>query len=574
MQHTPALPYLREALLFLTLSGILIPLLQKLRMNQVLGFLAVGILLGPHAVGGWVQDWPWLAALTFSDPVAIHGYAELGIVFLMFLIGLELSPELLWSMRRWVFAGGAAQVLLTALLIGSAAWLFGNSVEASVILGLVLSLSSTAIVMQLLARRNGLATPEGRSIFAVLMFQDFAVIPLLILMDMLGKDASGGFLPVLGLALLKSVLAIGVIYLLGSRFIAPLFRVFAHRRQPEVFMALTLLVTLGIAWLTAAAGLSLALGAFLAGMLMAETEYRHEVEVTVEPFKGLLMGLFFMSVGMEIEVGELGRNGALIFASALGLMLIKSAVVAGLFRVGGLRAGPAAESGLLLGQGGEFAFVIVGYALSIGLLPAPTAQFMLLVVSLSMLLTPAAARAGGWIRQRLERNAPAHDAGEPADLPESLRGHLVIAGFGRVGRLIAEVLEKQGLAFVAIEQNARRAGELRQAGVPVFYGNAARPELLAKVHTKEAAALFITMDQPAEAMHTLLSAREANPSLPIYVRSMDEAHAHELRAAGATAVIPETLEASLQLAALALASAGMSDHAVTQAISAERDARI
>ncbi len=574
MEHTSALPFLRETLLFLTLSGILIPLLQKLRMNQVLGFLAAGILLGPHAMGGWAQHWPWLTAFTFADVDAIHGYAELGIVFLMFLIGLELSPELLWSMRRWVFVGGAVQVLSTALLIGSIAWAFGNSAEASVILGLVLSLSSTAIVMQLLAQRNGLVTPEGRSIFAVLMFQDFAVIPLLVLMDMLGKDASGGFLPVLGIALLKSALAIGVIYLLGSRFIAPLFRTFAHRRQPEVFVALTLLVTLGIAWLTAAAGLSLALGAFLAGMLMAETEYRHEVEVTIEPFKGLLMGLFFMSVGLGIDLGAIAQHATLILVSALGLMLMKALVVGLLFRAGGLRRGPSLESGLLLSQGGEFAFVIVGYALSIGLLPEATAQFMLLVVSLSMLLTPVAARAGGWLRHRLERRAPATEAGEPTALPEQLRGHLVIAGFGRVGRLVADVLDKQGLPYVAIEQNAKAVGELRQAGKPVFYGNAARPELLAKLRTKDAAALFITMDQPAAAMHTLLSARAAHPGLPVYVRSMDEAHAHELRAAGATGVIPETLEAALQLAALALASTGMDDHAVTQAIAAERNARI
>lgn len=572
MEHTPALPFLPETLLFLTLSGILIPLLQKLRMNQVLGFLAVGILLGPYAVGGWAQQVPWLSAFTFSNPDAIQGYAELGIVFLMFLIGLELSPQLLWSLRRWVFIGGAAQVMLSAAVIGAIAWLFGNSIEASVILGLVLSLSSTAIVVQLLAQRNALVTHQGRSIFAVLMFQDFAVIPLLILMDMLGNKESGGFLPVLGIALLKSVLAIGLIYALGRRGIGPLFRVFAHRRQPEVFVALTLLVTLGIAWLTAAAGLSLALGAFLAGMLMAETEYRHEVEVTIEPFKGLLMGLFFMSVGMGINLNEIMTHGALILMSAFGLMMIKAAIVGGLFSAGGLRVGEAAESGLLLGQGGEFAFVIVGDALAIGLLPSSTAHFMLLVVSLSMLMTPAAARAGGWLRQRFESSPTAAPA-EASALPEATQGHLVIAGFGRVGRLVADVLEKQGHSYVAIEQNARMAGILRRAGVPVFYGNAARPELLAKLRIQDAAALFITMDQPAEAMHTLLSARAAHPGLPIYVRSRDEIHARELRAAGATAVIPETLEASLQLAALALTSTGMDDHAVTQVISAERNAR-
>ncbi len=330
MEHTPEQPFFGSSLLFLTLSGVPTPPLQNLRIHPVLGFLAVGILLGPHAVGGWAQQVPWLSAFTFADLDAIQGYAELCIVFLMLLIGQELCVQLLWSIRRWVFIGRSAQVLLIAIFIGLSAWAFGNSVEASVILRLVLSLSSTAMVMQLLTQRNGLVTREGRSIFAVLMFQNFAVIPLLILMEILGKDASGSFLPVLGITLLNSVLAIGVIYVLGSRYIGSVSHVFAHRRQPEVFVALTLLVTLGIAWLTAAAGLSLALGTFLAGVLM---------------------GLFFMSVGMGIDINQIVQHSALILLSALGLILIKVLMVGGLFRVGGLRFGEAVERGLLLSQG-------------------------------------------------------------------------------------------------------------------------------------------------------------------------------------------------------------------------------
>lgn len=572
MDHTAALPFLRETLLFLTLAGLLIPLLQRLRINQVLGFLTVGIALGPNGIGQWVSRWPWLADVTFPEVEGVQSFAELGVVFLMFLIGLELSPERLWAMRRWVFAGGSAQVLVTALLIGLLAWAFGNSPEVATILGLVLSLSSTAMVMQILNERRGLVTREGQSIFAVLMFQDFAVIPLLILMDLLARDGTGSFVMSFGTAALKSMLAIGVIYLLGRRLIGPVFRFFARQRQPEVFMALTLLVTLGIAGLTAAAGLSLALGAFLAGLLMAETEYRHEVEVTIEPFKGLLMGLFFMGVGMGIAPAAVLEQPQWIAASVLGLLAIKAAVVTLLFRLGGLRWGQALESGLLLGQGGEFAFVVVGYALSIGLLQAPVAQFMLLVVSLSLVLTPAAALLGRTLRRRLEPQGEAPGA-LLAELPDALNGHVVIAGFGRVGQLMAQVLDKQGIRYLALEHDALVAQTQRALGKPVYYGNAARLELLRKLHTQQAAALFVTMDQPAQAMHTVRSARQACPNLPIYVRSRDEAHAHALRLAGANGVVPETLEAGLQLAAFALAQAGVSDRDIAATLDAERLAR-
>jgi len=572
MDHSSPLPFLRETLLFLTLAGILIPLLQRLRINQVLGFLTVGIVLGPYGIGQWVQHWPWLGNITFPEVEGVQSFAELGVVFLMFLIGLELSPQRLWSMRRWVFAGGSAQVLLTSLLIGSVAWAFGNTGEVATILGLVLSLSSTAMVMQLLSERRALITREGQSIFAVLMLQDFAVIPLLVLMDLLARDGADSFASSFGLAALKSVMAIGIIYLLGRKLIGPVLRFFTQQRQPEVFMALTLLVTLGIAWVTAAAGLSLALGAFLAGLLMAETEYRHEVEVTIEPFKGLLMGLFFMGVGMGIDPAAVLKHPLWIAASVAGLFLIKASVVAVLFRLGGLRWGQSIESGLLLGQGGEFAFVVVGYALSIGLLEPGVAQFMLLVVSLSLMVTTAAGHLGSWLRKRLDREVAADTKHDELQL-QDVRGHVIIAGFGRIGQLMAQVLDQRNIPYIALEQDPQVAKAQREAGKPVYFGNAARLELLAKLETREASALFITMDQPAEAMHTVRSARQACPDLPIYARSRDEVHAHELREAGATGVVPETLEAGLQLAAFALAQAGLNDADIAATIDAERAAR-
>ncbi len=462
--------------------------------------------------------------------------------------------------------------MLSAGAIGGVAWACGVGAEVAVVVGLVLSLSSTAMVMQLLVERRSLATKRGKAVFAVLMFQDFAVIPLLILIDMLAGDHSASFLVVLGEVTVESVLVIGLIYLVGRRFIGPLFRFFANRQQPEVFMALSLLVTLGTSGLTAAAGLSLALGAFLAGLLVAETEYCHEVEVTIEPFKGLLLGLFFMTVGMGIDVESFTRAPYLVLSAALALCTVKAMVAASIFRAGGLRWGSSLESGLLLAQGGEFAFVILGYGMSIGLVPAATGQFLLLVTGLSMLLTTAMARLGEWLRTRIDTQATLPQT--PAELvPANLSRHVVIAGFGRVGQLMAGILEGQGVEFVAVEQNATTAAQQRSAGKPVFYGNAARIELLDKLQAEAAIALFVTMDQPLEAMQTVRAARQSYPDLPIYARSRDEQHAQDLRAAGANGVIPETLEAGLQLTALALTVAGLEELTVSRIIQDFRHSR-
>ncbi|MES2090502.1 MAG: cation:proton antiporter, partial [Pseudomonadota bacterium] len=302
MDHTTSFPFLRETLLFLTLTGILIPLLQRFRINQVIGFLIIGVAVGPYGAGSFVDTWPWLSWITIPRRQGVQALAELGVIFLMFVIGLDLSLQRVWSMRRWVFGAGTAQVVLSALGIGGLAYAFGNSLDVSVVLGLVLSLSSTAVVMQLLTQERTLATPLGQASFSILMLQDFAVVPLLIIVDLLTKHSSDGVATQIATTVLVSVGVVTFILMAGRKVVAPLFRMFAQQRQSEVFMALTLLVTLSIAGATAAAGLSMALGAFLAGLLLAETEYRHEVEITIEPFKGLLMGLFFMSVGMGIDL--------------------------------------------------------------------------------------------------------------------------------------------------------------------------------------------------------------------------------------------------------------------------------
>lgn len=576
MEHAP-IPYLRETLLFLALAGILIPLLQRLRFNQVLGFLVVGVLVGPHGFALWVDRWPWLESFTFPKGPGVAALGELGVIFLMFLIGLELSVPRMWALRRWVFMAGTAQVLLCALVLGTLAYAFGNAASVALVLGLVLSLSSTAVVMQLLTQQRNLAKPLGQATFAILMLQDLAVVPLVILVDILGNRPADNVAWVVGMTLLKSVGVVLLIFVLGRKPIRLLFRTFARQHQPEVFMALTLLIALSTAAATALAGLSLALGGFLAGLLLAETEYRHEVELTIEPFKGLLMGLFFMAVGMSIDLREVLRDPVWIALSVLGLMLVKTAVTTGVLRLGGLPWGKSLEGGMLLAQGGEFAFIVVGAAAVSGVLDGDVAQFMLLVVSLSLMATPLFAKLGAHLGQRLGDRLEHHDPSAPAwdALHASHRaGHVIIAGHGRVGLLMADLLHQQHIPYVAVDHDASVVAHGVQQGRPVLFGNAARPELLHKLRAESAIALVVTMDHPAAAMHTVKAAREAYPALPIYARSRDEQHARDLLAAGATAVVPETLEAGLQLSSFALHAAGLSEADIAHAVQAEREARV
>ncbi len=574
MEAHQSLPYLRETLLFLVLTGILIPLLQRWRVNQVLGFLAVGTLVGPFGLGLLAQDIPWLAYFTFPQREGVAVLAELGVLFLMFMIGLELSAERLWSLRRWVFGAGSAQVVVSASLIGAMAYAFGNSLEAAIILGCVLSLSSTAVVMQLMNERRTLGTQLGQAGFSILMLQDLAVVPILILIGVLAKGTSAGLLSLAGFTLLKSVGAIVLIYFLGRRVIRPLFHSFVQQRQPDVFMALTLLSTLGIGGLTAAAGLSMALGAFLAGLLLAETEFKHEVEVTIEPFKGLLMGLFFMSVGMAIDVREMAKTPLLLPLSVIGLFAIKTVVLSVIYRIGGFSWGRAVEGGALLGQGGEFTFIVVGYALTAQLLDAPTGQFIMLVVSLSLFATPMVAKAGRAFGDWWEERHPNLVANLNHAGPEPTGGHVIIAGYGRVGQLVGQLLSAQGIGYVAVEGNARLVAKLHPLGVPVYFGDAARIELLRKVHADAASAIVLTMDHPASALHAVKAIRRMYPTLPLVARSRDEKHALVLKQAGATLVIPETLETGLQLSAFVLQTLGVEEGTAAHTIQIERERRI
>ena len=566
-------PFLKETILFLALSGVLMPLLSRLRINPVLGFLSVGVLLGPYGLASLAGTWPVLSWFTFARPEDVEFLAELGVIFLMFMIGLEMSVERLWSMRRLVFGLGGLQVALSAAAVGGLALWFGNDIEAAVILGVVLAFSSTAIVMQLLIQRHELGTPLGQASFAILLFQDLAVVPLLVLISILGAaSGEGSFASLLGLAMLKGVLTVVGIYLVGRRVVRPLFHQIAVDKQPDTFTALTLLTTLGVAALTWVAGLSMALGALLAGLIIAETEFRHEVEITIEPFKGLLMGLFFMSVGMGIDLRALLAEPLWIPLSVVGLLAMKALIIFVLLRVFGLSWGRSAEGGLLLGQGGEFAFIVIGMALALGLLERQVGQFMLIVVGVSMLVAPVVARLGQSLGDNIDRRA-APPAPEDMEVGE-LGGHVIIAGYGRVGQMVGQMLAEQGVAFVAIENDAKLIAHQRKAGVPLVFGDASRPELLRKLRIDQARAVVLTMDHTAAAIHAVQGIRRLMPMMRIIARARDEKHALLLREAGASVVVPETLESSLKLTGWVLETLGVPPDAAMRLLEQERERRI
>jgi CPA2 family monovalent cation:H+ antiporter-2 len=462
MDAHAGLPHLQPILLFLAIAGLVMPLLARARVSQVVAFLIAGALFGPHGLGRLAADHAWLGWLTIADGEGVQVLAELGVVFMLFLIGLELPARQLWSLRRWVLGVGSAQWLGCGALIGVIAFAFGNGHEAALVLGLGLAMSSTAVVMQLLAESGQTRSTVGRMSFAVLLLQDIAVVPLLILLGLLGDPESGGnFLWLLVTALAKAALAVTLILLLGRLVLTPLFRHVSVTTQADTFMALTLFATLGVAALTGAAGLSMALGAFLAGLMLSETEYRHAARLAIEPFKGLLMGLFFLSVGMSLDLVKVAGDALWLLLAVPGLYLLKGVVMYGLFRRAGLSSGESAEAALLLGQSGEFAFIVIGIALTGGLLSAGVGNFMLLVATLSMFMTPLAARAGRALHKRLHASDGVPPL--PQGLPE-LGGVVIIAGFGRVGQRVARLLERGDVRWIGIERNVEAAARHHARG--------------------------------------------------------------------------------------------------------------
>jgi len=568
--HTEALD-LREVMVFLVGAGVAVPLLHRLGVGPVLGFLAVGLVIGPFGLARFVEHVPWLAYAVIADLEGVRALAELGVVFLLFMIGLELSVDRLWAMRRSVFGLGGAQVMVSGIVIAGIASLFDNTLPAAVVLGAGFALSSTAIVMQLLAENRRLGTATGQTCFAVLLLQDLAVLPILFLVGAFAADGGGSIALAFTTAIGQAAVAVAVILVLGRVLIRPLFRFVGSTRSHELFLAAVLLVIIGTAIATERAGLSMALGAFLAGLLFAETEYRHEIAVDIEPFKGLLLGLFFVSVGMGIDPAQVGAKPFWLAASVGGLFLIKGSLFYGLARLAGRPRSVAVESALLLGQGGEFAFLVVGLSLTLGLMPNDTAQFMLIVTGLTMVATPLVAQGARRLAWAIEARE-ARGSQSDFDLPTSLTGHVVIAGYGRVGQMLGSVLDTQGLPHLALDIDADLVTRFRRKGASIFFGDARRAEILRKVNVERASALVVTMDSPSAAEQVVKAAHQAWPHLPIYARARDVAHAVRLLAQGSTHVIPETIEASLQLSEMVLVGAGVPDDAARHIVEARRQA--
>ena len=546
---------LREVIIFLATTVLVVPLASRLRLSPILGYLVIGLAIGPYGLGRLVDEQPWLGSIVISDPSGPAALAEFGIVFLLFMIGLELSPIHLWAMRGLVFGLGSLQVITTTALITSVAAAFGNPLPAALVLGMCLALSSTAIVMELLRERRRLGSPVGRGSFAILLMQDLVVVPILILVTVFGAGDGQPVVWTLLVSLGQAALMIAVILALGRIALRPLFHRIAATRNRELFMATTLLVIIATAMATSAAGLSMTLGAFLAGLLFAETEYRHAIEVDIEPFKGLLLGLFFMSVGMGLDLAAGLDKAGWFLASIVGLFALKSAVIAGLGLLFGLGWRTAVEMGLLLGQAGEFAFIVVAQAIGAGLVEADTGQFMQLVAGATMLATPLVAPLAERIGRWFEHHAPdlRWTSGQAGDLTD----HVIVAGYGRVGRMLGELLDRQLVPYVALDLDADTVRAASGAGAPVHYGNASRADILGRVSADRALAVVVTMDDPRAVEHVVTTVRGHWPELPVFARARDAHQAGHLLRLGATQVVPEAMEASLQLGEIMLGGIGI-----------------
>ena len=558
---------LHDAVVFLFSAGLVIPFAKRLKISPVLGFMLIGLAVGPYGLATFAEQHAWLRHFLITDVVGVRALSELGVVFLLFMIGIELSFERLWRMRYLVFGLGSTQIILTGIIIGSIAWAFGNSVEASIILGSCLALSSTAIVVQLLIEHSRFGSTVGHGSFAILLAQDLAVVPILFVVSTFGDHVSGSLFWPISIAFGEAFIAVLIILGVGRLFIRPLFRFVGNTNSPELFMAVTLLIIIATAVATHAAGLSAALGAFLAGLLVAETEYRHEIEINIEPFKGLLLGLFFMSVAMGINLSELLAEPTWILLSVIGLFIIKSFVTTALARMFGFSWAHATEIGLLLGQGGEFAFVVVGIAMSLALLPESTAQFMLIVVGITMFLTPLLARFAHDIGMKIEAF---EQSGISEEIIPHLTNHIIIVGYGRTGQLLATLCDQQEIEHIALDLNANLVAEQRVQGAPIFLGDASRVVMLQKIGLNKAAILAVCTDDPIATEKILHAARKISPNVPVVARVHDSKHATRLLNQGATEVVPEVLESGLQLGQVMLEGIGLSTNVARDIIDAKR----
>ncbi|MCU0869158.1 MAG: monovalent cation:proton antiporter-2 (CPA2) family protein [Burkholderiales bacterium] len=533
--------FLAEAALFLAAAVVVVPLFKRIRLGAVLGFLAAGLLIGP-----------WGLRLV-TDVDNILGFAELGVVLLLFVIGLELQPSRLWALRKAVFGLGSLQVGVTAGVLGAAALAFGASWQGALVIGVALSLNSTAFVLQLLAERRQLTTRHGRSAFAISLFQDLSVIPLLAVVPLLVEHeaARDPTAPWIGAA--KAVGVIAGVVIGGRLLLRPVLRVLARSGIQEIFTAGALLVVVGVALLMESVGLSMTLGAFLAGVLLADSEYRHEVEASIDPFKGLLLGLFFIAVGMKADVGLLLARPGAVLGAAAGIMAVKAAVLAVLGAGSGHGREGTRSLAVLLSHAGEFAFVLLGVAAEAGVVDGPTEDFLVITVTLTMAFTPVLFLLNEHVitpRLRKPVAPPVYDTLPDAAVP------VIIAGFGRVGQIVGRVLRARHVGFTALDISAEQIENVRRFGSRAYFGDASKLELLRAARADEARLFVIAVDDVAASIRIAETLRKHFPALQIHARARNRFHAHKLMALGVKVIVRETFHSSIELAHATLTTLG------------------
>lgn len=567
--HGPSPTLIKDLLVFLIAAGILVPTMRWLKIPNVIAFMLAGVALGPFALGHFAEQYPILTFFSITEPEAALPFAELGVLFLLFLLGVEFSFQRLWALRKVVLGAGATQTLLSAAVLAAAGWALGLDLAIAMVLGLAFALSSTAIVMQMMVEQKRAAQPVGQTSLGVLLFQDVMVAPILIFVGFVGIKSGANLGGVLLDALVRGLIAIAVIWALGQFVLGRVFLFATTIGGRDVLMALTLLTVVGAAAITYGAGLSVALGAFLAGLLVGETEFKHQTEVDLEPFKGLLLGIFFMTVGMGLDLPAIQEQLGPILAVMAGLIVVKVAIAYLACRVfaGGHRVG--IETALLLAPAGEFAFIILTAAQSGNAISAETATFASAVAGLSMLLTPLLGQLG----RRLAARAPEPVDAEGMELtdPSEMENHVVLAGYGRVGHAVARILTGEEVEILVLDRDPDKVHQAREDGLKAYVGDAARPEILELTGLARAVQFIVTVDDTNRARDMVRCARGLHSDIEIFARAHDGDHATRLVEAGAGHVVPEAVESGLQMAGMSLECFGYDTETVRDLLARVRD---
>jgi CPA2 family monovalent cation:H+ antiporter-2/glutathione-regulated potassium-efflux system protein KefB len=522
--------FLHVATLFLAASVIAVPLFKRLRLGSVLGYLAAGAVIGPFGLG------------LIGDPETVLHFAEFGVVLLLFIIGLELRPKRLWVMRREIFGLGLAQVVITGALLTGVLMISGFTFPTALVAGSGLALSSTAFALQILEEKGALNTPYGTTAFSILLFQDLAIVPLLAMVAFLAPGAegepAGGWLPVA-----KTIGAVAGVVLVGKFLLTPAFRIVALTRASEIFTAAALLLVVGAALVMQTVGLSMALGAFLVGVMLAESEYRHQLETDIEPFRGILLGLFFIAVGMSVDWPLVFDNIVVVLAGVVGLLFVKGAVIYGLSRLFGVEDENARRVSVTIPQGGEFAFVLFSVAASTAVMVTQTANLLTAVVTLSMAATPLI----GVVYDVLLRKLSAGRSIDVEGVERAERRSVVVAGFGRMGQIVAQLMKARGIDVTAIDNDPTRIETAKKYGNKVYFGDVRRSDVLATAGTGKAQMIFVCVDDKEACNQAIKHIRAAFPSVQIMARAYDRNHVLELMRQDVDWFVRETFESSVAM---------------------------